>query len=141
LLFLVETHAQPRSRPEWPGDSSLIRFTCPRCGMQLSAPEDCAGRSSKCRQCGQPITVPQPVAVAVPAIPPPPPTDVVPGRRMSPRPAPLMDGARVISILLLSFGGVVLHMGCCLTGYFVALFDTRWCPACVARSKNAGESS
>lgn len=50
----------------------MIRFACPRCGMQLSAPEDCAGRSSKCRQCGQPVTVPaqrlparQPVPVAV----------------------------------------------------------------------------
>ena len=36
----------------------MIRFACPRCGMQLSAPLSCAGRSSKCRACGQPVTVP-----------------------------------------------------------------------------------
>ncbi len=42
-----------------------LRFSCPKCGFDLSAPESCAGRSSKCRQCGQPVTVP----VALPAPP------------------------------------------------------------------------
>jgi len=37
-----------------------LRFSCPKCGSALSAPEDCAGRSSKCRACGQPVTVPPP---------------------------------------------------------------------------------
>jgi hypothetical protein len=37
-----------------------LRFSCPKCGFALSAPEDCAGRSSKCRACGQPVTVPRP---------------------------------------------------------------------------------
>jgi predicted RNA-binding Zn-ribbon protein involved in translation (DUF1610 family) len=41
----------------------MIRFACPRCGMQLSAPEDCAGRSSKCRACSQPVTVPIPASL------------------------------------------------------------------------------
>jgi len=36
----------------------MIRFACPSCGMQLSAPEDCAGRVSTCR-CGQQLRVPQ----------------------------------------------------------------------------------
>jgi hypothetical protein len=35
-----------------------LRFSCPKCGYKLSAPVDCAGRSSKCRACGQPVTVP-----------------------------------------------------------------------------------
>jgi hypothetical protein len=55
----------------------VIRFSCPRCGMQLSAPKECVGRSNKCRTCGQPITVPgqrlptrQTVPVAAPYSPP-----------------------------------------------------------------------
>src|SRR5882724_1447329 len=35
-----------------------LRFPCPKCGHALSAPEGCAGRSSKCQACGQPVTVP-----------------------------------------------------------------------------------
>src|SRR5271170_2047630 len=35
----------------------MIRFNCLRCGASLSAPEDCVGRSSKCK-CGQQLTVP-----------------------------------------------------------------------------------
>lgn len=37
----------------------MIRFTCPSCGMALSAPEDCAGRGTKCRGCNRPVIVPQ----------------------------------------------------------------------------------
>lgn len=36
----------------------MLRFACPSCGMTASAPEECAGRVSKCRGCHQPITVP-----------------------------------------------------------------------------------
>jgi hypothetical protein len=37
----------------------MIRFACPSCGMAVSAPEECAGRSTKCRGCNSPIVVPQ----------------------------------------------------------------------------------
>src|SRR5579875_3646791 len=37
----------------------MIRFSCPSCGMAVSAPEDCAGRSTKCRYCNGPIVVPR----------------------------------------------------------------------------------
>jgi hypothetical protein len=36
----------------------MLRFTCPSCGVAASAPEACAGRTTKCRQCGKPLTVP-----------------------------------------------------------------------------------
>jgi hypothetical protein len=36
----------------------MIRFACPSCGQPASAPEDCAGRSTRCRNCSCPITVP-----------------------------------------------------------------------------------
>ena len=45
----------------------MIRFACPSCGFSLSAPEDCAGRSSKCRGCGQAFQVPAPVATLITA--------------------------------------------------------------------------
>jgi hypothetical protein len=35
----------------------MIRFRCPRCGLLLSAPDECAGRSSRCR-CGTPVVIP-----------------------------------------------------------------------------------
>src|SRR5262249_12393236 len=38
----------------------MLHFSCPSCGTNLSAPETCAGRGTKCRQCGHPVTVPQP---------------------------------------------------------------------------------
>jgi hypothetical protein len=37
----------------------MIRFACPSCSFALSAPEDCAGRQSKCRQCGSVVSIPQ----------------------------------------------------------------------------------
>src|SRR5437899_485834 len=48
----------------------MIRFACPSCGFQLSAPNECAGRASRCK-CGQPLMVPTlpddlPLAPAVP---------------------------------------------------------------------------
>ena len=48
----------------------MIRFTCPLCGMQLSAPEDCAGRVSKCRACGQPVTIPPAIPTSTKPAPP-----------------------------------------------------------------------
>jgi GYF domain 2 len=38
----------------------VIRFACHSCGFHLSAPESCAGRPSKCRQCGSAVSVPTP---------------------------------------------------------------------------------
>lgn len=36
----------------------MIRFCCPSCGAAASAPDDCAGRTSACRTCRKPLTVP-----------------------------------------------------------------------------------
>jgi hypothetical protein len=47
----------------------MIRFACPSCGMAASAPEECAGRSAKCRGCNNPIVVPQAVTTRVPQPP------------------------------------------------------------------------
>ena len=38
-----------------------ISFSCPRCGKNLKAPDDAAGKSSKCPGCGAPVTCPEPV--------------------------------------------------------------------------------
>lgn len=46
----------------------MLRFTCPGCSTQLSAPEEYAGRSSKCTKCWQALQIPTPVAsIAAPA--------------------------------------------------------------------------
>ena len=37
----------------------MIRFPCPTCGFAASAPDDCVGRSTKCRNCNSPLIVPQ----------------------------------------------------------------------------------
>jgi biopolymer transport protein ExbD len=37
---------------------SLLKFTCPGCGRNLSAPESAAGRMSACPKCGTKVTVP-----------------------------------------------------------------------------------
>lgn len=78
----------------------MIRFACPRCGMQLSAPPECAGRSSKCRGCGQAFQVPYPMAIpihpptisaAMLASPPPqlpPPLQPLPQSQLPPPPKP-----------------------------------------------------
>jgi WD40 repeat protein len=50
----------------------MIRFFCPRCKAAACAPDDCAGRTSKCRQCGRPLTVPAArKPPATPHVPPP----------------------------------------------------------------------
>ncbi len=56
-----------------------LRFACPACGFSLSAPVDCAGRSSRCRKCGQPLVVPQPAQKHPKKDPPPaPPSAALP---------------------------------------------------------------
>src|SRR5271155_4706386 len=66
-----------------------LRFSCPKCGYNLSAPKECAGRSSKCRACGQPVTVPHPATRAT--LPPPPVRRYVPLEAPVPGEAPLLD--------------------------------------------------
>jgi hypothetical protein len=38
-----------------------ISFSCPRCGKNLKAPDNAAGKSSKCPGCGSPVTCPEPI--------------------------------------------------------------------------------
>jgi predicted RNA-binding Zn-ribbon protein involved in translation (DUF1610 family) len=38
-----------------------ISFSCPQCGKKLKAPDDAAGKSSKCPGCGSAVTCPEPV--------------------------------------------------------------------------------
>lgn len=45
----------------------MMRFNCPSCGAAVSAPEEYAGRSTKCRRCNNPIVVPQPVTARLPS--------------------------------------------------------------------------
>jgi DNA-directed RNA polymerase subunit RPC12/RpoP len=45
----------------------MMRFNCPSCGAGVSAPEEYAGRSTKCRRCNNPIVVPQPAATRQPS--------------------------------------------------------------------------
>src|SRR5262245_2648420 len=37
----------------------MIRFPCPHCGKQLSAPAGCDGKDTKCPGCAQPLQVPR----------------------------------------------------------------------------------
>jgi hypothetical protein len=36
-----------------------ISFQCPQCGKKLKAPDDAAGKSSRCPGCGSPVTCPE----------------------------------------------------------------------------------
>jgi predicted RNA-binding Zn-ribbon protein involved in translation (DUF1610 family) len=38
-----------------------ISFSCTRCGKKLKAPDNAAGKTSKCPGCGSPVTCPEPV--------------------------------------------------------------------------------
>jgi membrane protein YdbS with pleckstrin-like domain len=53
----------------------MMHFNCPSCGVGLSAPEECAGRRTKCRRCNNPIAVPNSTSArpepAAPALEPP----------------------------------------------------------------------
>jgi hypothetical protein len=54
----------PTTRPQAPQRLAThrkefpMRFPCPHCCAMLSAPREVAGRSSRCRFCGHPVTVP-----------------------------------------------------------------------------------
>ena len=45
-----------------------ISFTCEFCGKRLKAPDSAAGKTSKCPQCGKPVTCPEPVYDAEPVV-------------------------------------------------------------------------
>ena len=53
-----------------------ILFTCPHCGLQTNVPEQYAGRSGPCAECGQQITVPPLAGPAGPGTPFRPPPDI-----------------------------------------------------------------
>jgi len=36
----------------------MINFTCAQCGQAMSVPDEMAGQSGKCKQCGAPVRVP-----------------------------------------------------------------------------------
>jgi predicted RNA-binding Zn-ribbon protein involved in translation (DUF1610 family) len=38
-----------------------IAFSCPQCGKKLKAPDNAAGKSSKCPGCGTTVTCPEPI--------------------------------------------------------------------------------
>ena len=44
-----------------------IVFTCPHCGLQTNVPEEYAGKSGPCAECGRQITIPRPGPPAGPA--------------------------------------------------------------------------
>src|SRR5690349_8890718 len=64
----------------------MIRFACPSCRAPLAAPEECVGRTTKCRTCGQPLTVPGGAKVPPALAPVPPPGKTQPGGLISPAP-------------------------------------------------------
>src|SRR5271166_3138580 len=96
-----------------------ITFNCPGCAKQFRVPDEMAGRSSRCTQCGTPLVVPSPAAVAAwqpqPVAPPP---------MTAPAPAPyeVVDnapaGRQFISRKMLIFGGAGL-LGVVLLGAVV----------------------
>jgi ubiquitin-protein ligase len=47
----------------------MISFSCPSCGKTFSVPPEFAGRTARCKGCGESLTVPQPV---ITPLPPPP---------------------------------------------------------------------
>lgn len=46
-----------------------ISFSCRKCGKKLKAPDNAAGKTSKCPGCGSPVTCPEPVYEAEPVAP------------------------------------------------------------------------
>jgi hypothetical protein len=48
-----------------------ISFECAKCGKKLKAPDNAAGKTSKCPGCGSPVTCPEPVYDAEPIEAPP----------------------------------------------------------------------
>ena len=62
-----------------------IQFTCPSCGKGLRSPENLAGQSARCPQCGLVVSVPSPSSPPSPATPPSP---AVPPSVPAPAPPP-----------------------------------------------------
>jgi ubiquitin-protein ligase len=58
----------------------MIEFHCPHCSRLFRIPDEYAGRTAKCKACGNSLTVPSPVAVTASAPP------------ASPSPHPLYQG-------------------------------------------------
>src|SRR5262245_41493774 len=48
-----------------------IQYLCPRCGTKLSAANEAAGQTQKCRACGVPVMVPNPPLPIAPRSAPP----------------------------------------------------------------------
>jgi hypothetical protein len=107
-----------------------ITFNCPGCAKQFKVPDEMAGRSSRCTQCGTPLVVPSPAAVAAwqpqPVAPPPMPAPAAPspyevvdaappgGRFQVSRKMLMFAGAGVLGVVLLVavvWGGYKLFFG------------------------------
>jgi hypothetical protein len=94
-----------------------LLFACPACGFSLSAPADCAGRSSKCRKCGQSLVVPQPAREKAKKAPPTvPPSEALPASgavtphqktRWHGRIALLIAGSLLVVGAMFLFGGAI----------------------------------
>jgi ubiquitin-protein ligase/DNA-directed RNA polymerase subunit RPC12/RpoP len=48
----------------------MIPFACGKCGKTFSVPDEFAGRTARCKQCGEPLVVPQPVVAKIVESPP-----------------------------------------------------------------------
>jgi ubiquitin-protein ligase/DNA-directed RNA polymerase subunit RPC12/RpoP len=49
----------------------MISFACASCGKTFSVPPEFAGRTARCKGCGEQLTVPQPVIAPLPPVPQP----------------------------------------------------------------------
>ncbi|MEX2288218.1 MAG: hypothetical protein WD648_14075 [Planctomycetaceae bacterium] len=69
-----------------------IEFQCPTCGRKISASDEDAGKPGKCKQCGEPIRVPQKrdnlISVAKPAVAP---ELLIPKPAPAPAPTPTVE--------------------------------------------------
>jgi len=107
-----------------------IAFACPGCAKQFKVPDEMAGRSSRCTQCGKPLVVPgspaavaawqpapQPVAPAMAAAPPAPYDVGAPsagGRFQISKKMLIMGGAGVFGLIMMGamvWGGYKLFFG------------------------------
>lgn len=70
-----------------------IQFSCPHCGKSFAVKDDLAGKSAKCKSCGQTITVPDGSA-ALPPVKKPPQTNVFP-KTAPTAPAPTWPAVQV----------------------------------------------
>jgi hypothetical protein len=56
--FLEDEAAMADGSPRTRQHTRMIRFPCPACKFDLSAPTDKSGQESRCPKCGQPVVVP-----------------------------------------------------------------------------------